>query len=158
GSFKVVRRVVADGSPGDGPAERRPLAALRQFGQRRVVRVRRHRHPHLHVLGHGHLRAFPPDHLAGVLGRRRPGRRGGGDLESQMGFNPKLNYPSPKMTVCTSGVSVVMPGDRVPTFIARPAPMPCPPERVLCPLHQHLPVPHHPAQSTSSNRSSSSAQ
>ncbi|XP_030543618.1 uncharacterized protein LOC115750418 [Rhodamnia argentea] len=95
---------------------------------------------------------------AGDRGRRGRGGGGGGDLESQMGFNPKLNYPSPKMTVCTSGVSVVMPGDSVPTFIARPAPVPCPPERVSWPLHQHLPFPHHPAEGTSSNRSSSPTQ
>lgn len=94
----------------------------------------------------------------GDPGRRGGGGGGGGDLESQMGFNPKLNYPSPKMTVYTSGVSVVMPGDNIPTFIACPAPVPCPPERASWPLHQHLPFPHHPAQGTSSNRSSSSAQ
>ncbi|KAI6705048.1 hypothetical protein NL676_008010 [Syzygium grande] len=95
---------------------------------------------------------------AGDRRRRGGGGGGGGDLESQMGFNPKLSYPSPKMTVYTSGVSVVMPGDNIPTFIACPAPVPCPPERVSWPLHQRLPLPHHPAQSTSSNRGSSSTQ
>ncbi|KAG4124183.1 hypothetical protein ERO13_D10G023500v2 [Gossypium hirsutum] len=58
-----------------------------------------------------------------------------GDLE--LGFNGKLNHPSPKMTVYTSGVSVLMPGDEIPTFIAHPAPVPCPPERPSLPQHQH---------------------
>ncbi|XP_019420579.1 PREDICTED: uncharacterized protein LOC109330751 [Lupinus angustifolius] len=53
------------------------------------------------------------------------GRRSTADVESQMGFNGKLGYPSPKMSVYTSGVSVLMPGDDIPTFIAHPAPAPC---------------------------------
>ncbi|KAK2651037.1 hypothetical protein Ddye_018526 [Dipteronia dyeriana] len=57
------------------------------------------------------------------------------DLESQMGFNSKLNFPSPKMTVYAKGVSVLMPGEEIPTFIAHPAPPPCPPERNLKPPH-----------------------
>ncbi|KAK0578024.1 hypothetical protein LWI29_003804 [Acer saccharum] len=43
------------------------------------------------------------------------------DLESHLGFNPKLGYPSPKMTVYANGVSVLMPGDHIPTFIAHPS-------------------------------------
>ncbi|OMO57363.1 hypothetical protein COLO4_35420 [Corchorus olitorius] len=58
------------------------------------------------------------------------------DLESHSTFNGKLNYPSPKMTIYANGVSVLMPGEETPTFIAHPAPTPCPPERVLKPLHQ----------------------
>ncbi|OAY24758.1 uncharacterized protein LOC110604524 [Manihot esculenta] len=54
-----------------------------------------------------------------------------GDLESQMGFNAKLSHPSPKMTVYANGVSVLMPGDNIPTFIAHPAPVPCLPDRKL---------------------------
>ncbi|XP_057797484.1 uncharacterized protein LOC131013434 [Salvia miltiorrhiza] len=47
-------------------------------------------------------------------------------------FNSKLGYyPSPKATE----VSVVMPGENVPTFIAHPAPVPCPPERGPWPSH-----------------------
>ncbi|XP_031267788.1 uncharacterized protein LOC116126220 [Pistacia vera] len=59
------------------------------------------------------------------------------DLEAQMVFNSKLNYPSPKMTVYAKGVSVLMPGEQIPTFIAHPAPPPCPPERILPPLNHH---------------------
>ncbi|KAJ8761437.1 hypothetical protein K2173_001568 [Erythroxylum novogranatense] len=50
-----------------------------------------------------------------------------GDLESQMGFSAKLGHPSPNMTVYANGVSVLMPGDNIPTFIAHPAPVPLPP-------------------------------
>ncbi|KAK8618380.1 hypothetical protein V6N13_132373 [Hibiscus sabdariffa] len=63
-----------------------------------------------------------------------------GDLESQLGFNGKLSHPSPKMTVYTSGVSVLMPGDEIPTFIAHPAPVPCPPECPSLPQHQLNPL------------------
>ncbi|KAF5191398.1 Cttnbp 2 amino-terminal-like protein [Thalictrum thalictroides] len=65
--------------------------------------------------------------------------RNGSDLEAQVGFNGKLSYPSPKMSVYAKGVSVLMPGERIPTFIAHPAPAPCPPERILFPPHQHSP-------------------
>ncbi|XP_039061548.1 uncharacterized protein LOC120205823 [Hibiscus syriacus] len=63
-----------------------------------------------------------------------------GDLESQPGFNGKLSHPSPKMTVYTSGVSVLMPGDEIPTFIAHRASVPCPPERHSLPQQQHNPL------------------
>ncbi|GMI77594.1 hypothetical protein like AT1G11120 [Hibiscus trionum] len=69
-----------------------------------------------------------------------PGGPHHGDLESQLGFNGKLSHPSPKMTVYTSGVSVLMPGDEIPTFIAHPAPVPCPPECPSFPQHQHNPL------------------
>ncbi|KAM2481514.1 hypothetical protein PS1_005013 [Malus domestica] len=72
------------------------------------------------------------------------GRRGGGDLEAQMGFNGKVSHPSPKMTVYASGVSVLMPGDDIPTFIAHPAPVPCPPERFFLPQQQHISLPNSP--------------
>lgn len=49
----------------------------------------------------------------------------------------KLDYPSPKMSVYAKGVSVLMPGHAVPTFIAHAAPAPCPPERISWPSHQH---------------------
>ncbi|MBA0875137.1 hypothetical protein Goshw_026852 [Gossypium schwendimanii] len=60
------------------------------------------------------------------------------DLESHNIFNTKLNYPSPKMTVYANEVSVLMPGEETPTFIAHPTPalLPCPPDRVLRPLHE----------------------
>lgn len=35
------------------------------------------------------------------------------------------------MTVYANGVSVLMPGDNIPTFIAHPAPVPCLPDRKL---------------------------
>ncbi|KAA3477981.1 ras-associated and pleckstrin-like proteiny domain-containing protein 1 [Gossypium australe] len=67
-----------------------------------------------------------------------------GDLESQLSFNGKLRHPSPnkdhysvQMTVYTSGVSVLMPGDEIPTFIAHPAPVPCPPECSSLVQHEH---------------------
>ncbi|WRX16236.1 hypothetical protein QQP08_008723 [Theobroma cacao] len=42
------------------------------------------------------------------------------------------------MTIYANGVSVLMPGEETPTFIAHPAPAPCPPERILKPLlHQN---------------------
>ncbi|KAJ7968493.1 CTTNBP 2 amino-terminal-like protein [Quillaja saponaria] len=65
------------------------------------------------------------------------GGRSSGDIESQMGFNGKLGHPSPKMTVYANGVSVLMPGDNIPTFIAHPAPVPCSPEQISWPPHQH---------------------
>lgn len=40
-----------------------------------------------------------------------------------------------QMSVYASGVSVLMPGDQIPTFIAHPAP--CCPERIPWPSHQH---------------------
>ncbi|KAK8698629.1 hypothetical protein V6N13_114740 [Hibiscus sabdariffa] len=59
------------------------------------------------------------------------------DLESQAMPNAKLNYPSPKTTVYANEVSVLMPGEEAPTFIAHPAPVPCPPDHTLKPLHLH---------------------
>ncbi|KAL0535091.1 hypothetical protein IC582_029411 [Cucumis melo] len=77
------------------------------------------------------------------------------DPEAQMGFTGKLAHPSPKiycavssccwlaydtlelMTVYSCGVSVLMPGDHIPTYIAHPAPVPCAPERIPWPQHQH---------------------
>ncbi|GAB4831272.1 hypothetical protein Ancab_005285 [Ancistrocladus abbreviatus] len=66
-----------------------------------------------------------------------PSGRSSDDPESQMGFNGKLGYPSPKMTVYSKGVSVLMPGEEIPTFIAHPAPIPCPPNRIQWPLREH---------------------
>ncbi|KAJ6333586.1 hypothetical protein OIU77_009452 [Salix suchowensis] len=91
------------------------------------------------------------------------GRSGHGDLESQMGFDSKPGHPSPKMTVYGDGVSVLMPGDNIPTFIAHPAPVPCPPERVSYPHdQQHInPLPNpaaYPDTNSSSSSSSISAQ
>ncbi|KAL5096623.1 hypothetical protein RYX36_000950 [Vicia faba] len=63
---------------------------------------------------------------------RRRNRRAG---ESPM---RKLSHPSPKMSIFTSWISVLMPGDEIPTFIAHPAPVPCRPERVSWPSHHHI--------------------
>ncbi|RVW46349.1 hypothetical protein CK203_075853 [Vitis vinifera] len=42
-----------------------------------------------------------------------------------------------QMTVYARGVSVLMPGEDIPTFIAHPAPVPCPPDRIPWPLKEH---------------------
>ncbi|OIT35219.1 PREDICTED: uncharacterized protein LOC109243646 [Nicotiana attenuata] len=71
--------------------------------------------------------------------RRRSSTAGGRnstDLVAQMRVQRKLDYPSPEMTFYANGVSVLMPGEEVPTFIAHPAPPPCPPECIPQPLHQ----------------------
>ncbi|XP_062009611.1 uncharacterized protein LOC133726150 [Rosa rugosa] len=49
--------------------------------------------------------------------------------------NPKLDHNSSKITNYAREVSVVMPGEETPTFIAHPAPAPCPREHVTWPLH-----------------------
>ncbi|XP_008809908.1 uncharacterized protein LOC103721463 [Phoenix dactylifera] len=71
-------------------------------------------------------------------GRRRRASSSA-DLEAQRrrGIAGKLDYPSPKMSIYAKGVSVLMPGYDIPTFIAHPAPAPCPPERISWPSHQH---------------------
>ncbi|KAG0477217.1 hypothetical protein HPP92_014058 [Vanilla planifolia] len=71
-------------------------------------------------------------------------RRGGGglvDIETQRQRGTgKIDYPSPMMSVYAKGVSVLMPGNDVPTFIGHPAPRPCPcpPERMPWPSHQQI--------------------
>ncbi|XP_027185292.1 uncharacterized protein LOC113783373 [Coffea eugenioides] len=72
--------------------------------------------------------------------RQRSSAAGGqnrSDLEAQSRVHGKLDYPSPKMSIYARGVSVLMPGEEIPTFIAHPAPAPCPMEGVARPLHQH---------------------
>ncbi|KAG2646187.1 uncharacterized protein LOC120691792 [Panicum virgatum] len=88
----------------------------------------------------------PPAHAAappprGIL-RRLLGRGGGGgaapgaDLEAAR----KLEGHAPlEIPVYPKGVSVLMPGQDMPTFIAHPAPAPCPPERIQWPSHQPPP-------------------
>ncbi|KAF8364773.1 hypothetical protein HHK36_005405 [Tetracentron sinense] len=66
--------------------------------------------------------------------------RSHGDLQAPITFNGKLDHPSPKMSVYARGVSVLMPGEKIPTFIAHPAPAPCPLERISWPPHQHNPL------------------
>ncbi|CAN4084005.1 unnamed protein product [Withania somnifera] len=67
------------------------------------------------------------------------GHRRHGDIE--LGFNPKLDYPAPKVSTNAREVSVLMPGNDIPTFIAHPAPVPCQPERNPWPSHQQNPLP-----------------
>ncbi|KAI3409272.1 uncharacterized protein J3R85_019509 [Psidium guajava] len=57
------------------------------------------------------------------------------DLEARS-LAGKLGHPSPKMTVYDDGVSVLMPGDDLPSYIAHPAPVPCPRENILWPYHR----------------------
>ncbi|KAI5657008.1 hypothetical protein M9H77_25801 [Catharanthus roseus] len=84
------------------------------------------------------------------------GRNRHSDIESQIGFAGKFRHQqSPKASVNAKEVSVLMPGENVPTFIAHPAPVPCPPERMKWPLHLHYSFPKC-IQSSNSNASSSS--
>lgn len=58
-----------------------------------------------------------------------------------------------QISVNAREVSVLMPGEDMPTFIAHPAPVPCPPERMPWPSHQHYPIPNciwNPSASASS--------
>ncbi|ESW20207.1 hypothetical protein PHAVU_006G189600 [Phaseolus vulgaris] len=77
--------------------------------------------------------ASPPLLPSGDWNRRR---------SSQMAFNGKLSHRSPKMSLYASWVSVLMPGDETPSFIAHPAPAPCCPERISWPPHQHSSLPY----------------
>ncbi|CAN1284296.1 Uncharacterized protein At5g65660 [Linum perenne] len=56
----------------------------------------------------------------------RDSGNGGGSGDVEIGFHGggKFRHPSPKMTVYANGVSVLMPGDNIPTFIAHPVPAP----------------------------------
>ncbi|XP_013700982.1 uncharacterized protein LOC106404877 [Brassica napus] len=62
-------------------------------------------------------------------------------IDSRVGFSgsaaSKLGYQSPKMTVYANGVSVLMPGDNIPTFIAHPVPVPHPSQHISKSQHQH---------------------
>ncbi|CAN0852850.1 hypothetical protein LINGRAHAP2_LOCUS5442 [Linum grandiflorum] len=55
----------------------------------------------------------------------RPGNPSSRDSRNHVDVElGKFRYPSPKMTVYANGVSVLMPGDTIPTFIAHPVPVP----------------------------------
>ncbi|KAL8107916.1 uncharacterized protein LOC141675285 [Apium graveolens] len=60
------------------------------------------------------------------------------DMVSQIGVHGKLTHNSPKIPTRATEVSVLMPGEAIPTFIAQPAPVPCPLERVSWPPHNHI--------------------
>ncbi|PKA47900.1 hypothetical protein AXF42_Ash016246 [Apostasia shenzhenica] len=67
--------------------------------------------------------------------------RGTSDVEAQhLDAARKFDFPSPMMSVYAKGVSVLMPGYDVPTFIAHPVPAPCPPEKISWPPHQQIPL------------------
>ncbi|XP_047310134.1 uncharacterized protein LOC124913762 [Impatiens glandulifera] len=54
------------------------------------------------------------------------------DVESQMQLNSKfIPLPSPKISVKAMELSVLMPGDHIPRFIAQPSPRPRPPNRLI---------------------------
>nr|XP_043626652.1 uncharacterized protein LOC122598116 [Erigeron canadensis] len=67
-----------------------------------------------------------PDGGGGVGG----GRNVAGGVGSQMGSSSKLAHSSLKISENAREVSVLMPGEDIPTFIAQPAPVPCPPEHI----------------------------
>ncbi|KAL1562426.1 hypothetical protein AAHA92_05005 [Salvia divinorum] len=56
-------------------------------------------------------------------------------LDGGVGNLRKMDCPSLKMSVYAKEISVLMPGERMPTFIAQPAPAPCPPECVSRPTY-----------------------
>ncbi|KAK1375276.1 Monoglyceride lipase [Heracleum sosnowskyi] len=66
------------------------------------------------------------------------GGRSHADGVSHVGYHGKLSYPSPKIPTRATEVSVLMPGEAIPTFIAQPAPVPCPQERVSWPPHNRV--------------------
>ncbi|CAN7134419.1 unnamed protein product [Brassica rapa subsp. narinosa] len=52
-------------------------------------------------------------------------------------FSPLNTLSFTYMTVYANGVSVLMPGDDIPTFIAHPVPVPRPPQHISQSQHQH---------------------
>ncbi|KAI3697972.1 hypothetical protein L6452_31079 [Arctium lappa] len=69
-------------------------------------------------------------------------RSSAGDVESQMGaFNSKHPHSSPKGSGNATEVSVLMPGEDIPTFIAQPAPVMCQPERIRWLADQRISYP-----------------
>nr|ACG47417.1 hypothetical protein [Zea mays] len=92
--------------------------------------------PPAHTLGHA-----PP---RGIRRRLRFFLGRGGERADAPGSNleaaRKLQGHAPlEIPVYPKGVSVLMPGQDMPTFIAHPAPAPCPPERIRWPSHQPPP-------------------
>ncbi|XP_026664086.1 uncharacterized protein LOC103716636 [Phoenix dactylifera] len=60
-----------------------------------------------------------------------------GQPESQNHSPGKPQNPPLAGTSCRSGFSVLMPGQQYPTFLAQPAPLPCPREGIYWPPHDH---------------------
>ncbi|XP_062190735.1 uncharacterized protein LOC133893663 [Phragmites australis] len=78
----------------------------------------------------------------GILRRFRLllGRSGAGAPGADLEAARKLDCRAPlEIPVYAKGVSVLMPGQDVPTFIAHPAPAPFPRERIRWPSHQPPP-------------------
>lgn len=57
-------------------------------------------------------------------------------IRSEMQLSDKLDNSS-AVSSYAIGVSVIMPGQEIPTFIGHPAPLPCPREGVPWPSHEH---------------------
>ncbi|XP_010686582.2 uncharacterized protein At5g65660 [Beta vulgaris subsp. vulgaris] len=76
------------------------------------------------------------------------------DIESQLGFYPKLGYSSPKMTVYCHELPVLMPGEDTPTYIAHPLPLPCPADRIQWPPCKFKLPPNAPQSSSRSTQQS----
>ncbi|KAJ1291473.1 hypothetical protein BS78_02G317600 [Paspalum vaginatum] len=91
--------------------------------------------PPVHAAGPGPGHAPP----TGILRRLRL-RRGAAAPGSVLEAPRKVESHAPlEIPVYPKGVSVLMPGQDMPTFIAHPAPVPCPPERIRWPSHQPAP-------------------
>lgn len=59
------------------------------------------------------------------------------DARLRMRYLDKLeDSTNTSVSTYERGVSVVMPGQDIPTFIAHPVPVPCPPEGISWPLHE----------------------
>ncbi|CAN1844257.1 hypothetical protein LINPERHAP1_LOCUS37371 [Linum perenne] len=56
-------------------------------------------------------------------------------LNEMMSIKCSLFLGCFQMTMYAKGVTVLMPGEHVPTYLAHPAPAPCPPDRDLRPFH-----------------------
>ncbi|CAN6458385.1 unnamed protein product [Victoria cruziana] len=56
---------------------------------------------------------------------------------TQMHLLDKLGHSSTVPAACPVDFSVLMPGQKTPTFIAQPAPLPCQREGVSWPSHDH---------------------
>ncbi|KAF3775804.1 hypothetical protein EJ110_NYTH49499 [Nymphaea thermarum] len=72
-----------------------------------------------------------------ALSRNAANRSLGSAPRTQMHLLEKLGHSSTVPAACPVDFSVLMPGQQTPTFIAQPAPLPCPREGVSWPCHDH---------------------
>ncbi|CAJ1978967.1 unnamed protein product [Sphenostylis stenocarpa] len=63
------------------------------------------------------------------------------NLEHQIDFGGKFENLSPKMTIYGRGVLVLMPGEKIPSFIALPVPAPCQREPLSWPNSTYFMLP-----------------